>query len=76
MSVVHCIGHLLTVTVIWKTCDSENDYRTGFETRRAKKVVSNSPRLAEFAIGLLIFVLNLTDGQVLFLGEIQITEGL
>ena len=76
MSVVHCIGRLLTVTVIWKTCDSESDYRTGFETQRAKKVVSNSPRLVEFAIGLVIFVLNLPDGQVLFWGEIQITEGL
>ena len=31
----------------------------------------------DFAIGLAIFVLNLPDGQVLFLvfGEIQITEG-
>ena len=76
MSVVHCIRHLLTVTVIWKTCDPENDYRTGFETQRAKKVVSNSLKLVEFAIRLVIFVLNLPDGQVLFWGEIQITEGL
>jgi len=58
----------LTVTVIWKTCDSENDYRTGFEMQRAKKVVSNSP-------GLVNFVLNLHDRQVLFWGEIQIREG-
>ena len=42
----------------------------------AKKVVSNSPGLVDFAIGLVIFVLNLPDGQVLFFGEIQITEGL
>ena len=28
----------------------------------------------DFAIGLVIFVLNLPDGQVLFFGEIQITE--
>ena len=66
MSVVHCIGRLLTVTVIWKTCDSEDDYRTGFEMQRAKKVVSNSPVLVNFAIGLVMFVLNLPDGQVLF----------
>ena len=57
MSVVHCIGRLLTVTVIWKTCDSEYDYCTGFEMQRAKKVVSNSPGLVNFAIGLVMFVL-------------------
>ena len=43
---------------------------------RAKKVVSDSPGLVDFAVGLVIFVLNLPDGQVLFFGEIQITEGL
>ena len=43
---------------------------------RAKKVVSNSLGLLDFAIRLVIFVLNLPNGQVLFLGEIQITEGL
>ena len=42
----------------------------------AKKVVSDSPGLVDFAIGLVIFVLNLHDGQVLFFWEIQITEGL
>ena len=44
--------------------------------QRAKKVVSDSPGLVDFAIGLVIFVLNLPDEQVLFWGEIQITEGL
>ena len=44
--------------------------------QRAKKVVSDSPGLVDFAVGLVIFVLNLPDGQVLFWGEIQITEGL
>ena len=34
--------------------------------QRAKKVVPDSPRLVDFAIGLVIFVLNLPDGQVLF----------
>ena len=61
-------------------------YRTHFDhlnvdllsllVQRAKKVVSNSPGLVDFAIGPVIFVLNLPDGQVLFVGEIQITEGL
>ena len=44
--------------------------------RRAKKGVSDSPALVDFAIGQVIFVLNLPGGQVLFFGEIQITEGL
>ena len=43
--------------------------------KHAKKVVSDSPGLVDFAIGLVIFVLKLPDGQVLFFGEIQITEG-
>ena len=44
--------------------------------QRAKKVMSDSPGLVDFAIGLVVFVLNLPDGQVLFFWEIQITEGL
>ena len=42
----------------------------------AKKVVSDSLGLVDFAIGLVIFVLNLPEGQVLYFGEIQITEEL
>ena len=42
----------------------------------AKKVVFKGPGLVDFAIGLVVFVLNLPNGQVLFLKEIQITEGL
>ena len=41
-----------------------------------ESTVSDSPGLVDFAIGLVIFVHNLHDGQVLFLGKIQITEGL
>ena len=37
--------------------------------QRAKKVVSDSPGLVDFATGLVIFVLNLPDGQVLFFEE-------
>ena len=44
--------------------------------QRAKKVVSDSAGLADFTIGLVIFVLNLPNRQVLFWGEIQITEEL
>ena len=39
----------------------------------ARKVVSDSPGLVDFAIGLVISVLNLRNGLVLFFGEIQIT---
>ena len=39
----------------------------------AKKVMSDILRLVDFAIGLVNFVLNLPDGQVLCFGEIQIT---
>ena len=56
------------------------DRNDRFPYQRAKKVVSDSPGLVDFAIGLVIFVLNLPDGQVLFCffwgGGIQITEGL
>jgi len=38
--------------------------------------VSDSPGLVDFAIRLAIFVLNLPDRQVLFFGQIPITEGL
>ena len=43
--------------------------------KHAKKFVSDSWGLVNFAIGLVILVLDLPDGQVLFFGEIQITEG-
>ena len=44
--------------------------------QRVKKVMSDSLGLVDFVIGLVIFALNLPEGQVLFSGEIQITEGL
>ena len=51
---------------------------TSASNQRAKKVVSDSLGLVDFAIaiGLVIFVLNLPDGQVLFFWEIKVTEGL
>ena len=39
-------------------------------------MIADSLGLADFAIGLVIFALNLPDGQVLFFGKIQITQGL
>ena len=44
--------------------------------QHAKTVVFDNLGLVDFAIGLVIFVHNLPDRQVLFFGEIQITEGL
>ena len=44
--------------------------------QRAKKVVSDSLGLVDFAIGLVFFVLNLPDRQVLLFEEIQIMEEL
>ena len=39
--------------------------------QRAKKVVSDSPGLVDFAIGLVNSVLNLPDGQVMFFEEFK-----
>ena len=55
---------------------SDCKFDSQVEPQRAKKVVSDSLGLVDFTIRLVIFVLNLCDGQVLFFGEIQITEGL
>ena len=37
-----------------------------------KEVVSDSPGLVDFAIGLVNSVLNLPDGQLIFLGEFKL----
>lgn len=42
----------------------------------AKKVMSDSPGMVSFGIGLVNSVLNLPDGLVKFFGMIQITDGL
>ena len=39
--------------------------------QRAKKVVSDSPGLVDFAIGLVNSVFNLSDGQVMFFEEFE-----
>ena len=39
--------------------------------QRAKKVVSDSPGLVDFAIGLVTSVFNLPDGQVMFFEEFK-----
>ena len=42
--------------------------------QRAKKVVSNSPGLVDFGIGLEIFVLNLPDRQVFVFGKFKLQK--
>ena len=59
MSVFTLIETLLNFT---SYCLHQNNPK-----QRAKKVVSDSPGLVDFAIGLVNFVLNLPDGQVKFL---------
>ena len=44
--------------------------------QHAKKVMSDSLGLVDFAIGLVILVVNLPNRQMLVFGEIQITEEL
>ena len=39
--------------------------------QRTKKVLSNSPGLVDFAIGLVNSVFNLPDGQVMFFEEFE-----
>ena len=39
--------------------------------QHAKKVVSNSPGLVDFAIGQVNSVFNLPDGQVMFFEELE-----
>ena len=42
--------------------------------QHAKKVVSDSPGLVDFAIGLVNFVLNLPNGQVKFFEEFKLQK--
>ena len=48
-------------------------YKEG-QDQRAKKVVSDSPGLVDFSIGLVNSVLNLPDGQVKIFRRSKITE--
>ena len=62
--VIHCsffIDSLLRQTTFWH---GHSAYQSSIQ--RAKKVVSNSPGLVDFAIGLVNSVFNLPDGQVIF----------
>ena len=43
-------------------------------SHRAKKVVSDSPGLVDFATGLVNFVLNMPNGQVLLFGKFKLQK--
>ena len=45
-----------------------------YKNQRAKKVVSDSPGLVDFAIGLVNSVINLPDGQVKFFEEFKLQK--
>ena len=42
-----------------------------YSVQRAKKVLSDSPGLVDFAVGLVNSVFNLPDGQVMFYEEFE-----
>ena len=69
-------GYFLLILLSFQLKCINSSRNTPATLQHAKKVMSDSPGLVDFAIGLVIFVLNLHDGQVLFWGKIQITEGL
>ena len=59
---------LKSITISWKL-------KSVYSVQR-KKVVSDSPALVDFAIGLVNSVFNLPDGQVMFFEGIRKTEEL
>ena len=56
------------------TSGVEAFYRTEEATQYAKKVMSDSPRLVDFVVGLVNFVLNLPDRQVKFFEEFKLRK--
>ena len=69
-------SRLIIIVIFLLSTTSQKHYPNLGSDEHAKKVVSDSPGPVDFAIGLVIFFLNLTDSQVLFWGGIRITEGL
>ena len=58
----------------FKICDSDRiriRSPLSLYMQHAKKVVSDSPGLVDFAIGLVNSVFNLPDGQVMFFEEFE-----
>ena len=64
-----CKGLLILLIIIYQVVMCNVTYFVPCKRQRAKKAVSDSPGLVDFATRLVIFVLNLPDGQVLFFEE-------
>ena len=64
-----CKRLLILLIIIYQLVICNVTYFVPYKRQRAKKVVSDSPGLVDFATALVIFVLNLPDGQVLFFEE-------
>ena len=56
---------------LWK---SDLYFRPVAYSQCVKKVLSDSPGLVDFAIGLVTFVLNLPEKQVLFFGKFKLQK--
>ena len=67
---------IMTTVKQWKKIVCPREKKSKVSGQCAKKVVSDSPGLVDFAIGLVISVLNLPNRQMKFFGGIQITEEL
>ena len=67
----HFSGHVTCQNLPWQGLSQAFLLLALFWCQRAEKVVSNSPGLVDFAIGLVKSVLNLPDGQVMFFEEFE-----
>ena len=59
------VSAYLTVWEYWQGCHLSDSRKASIGKQRAKKVVSDSPGLVDFVIGLVNSVFNLPDGQVM-----------
>ena len=64
-----CKGLLILLIIIYQVVMCNVTYFVPCKRQRARKAVSASPGLVDLATRLVIFVLNLPDGQVLFFEE-------
>ena len=53
---------------------NDHYFLTNYIAQSAKKVVPNSPRLVDFAIGIVNSVINLPDGQVKLFEELKLQK--
>ena len=71
------LGHLQTATKLYSnrvTSDKKRIHTPPLSPQRAKKVVSDSPGLVDFAIGLLNSVINLPNRQVKFFEKFKLQK--